>query len=131
MLAEGHMLEAGGSARDIALARQQVVKASGATGPGVMGIMHWQAAQIAGPWRAWNRENDLGPMGCAAAAAAWALTVILETCSVTSLDDERFMKLSDMIVETGQYLPAAQEHLQEIHDSTASLGEDLFPLFGD
>ena len=51
---------------------EQVLKASGAKGPGVMGMMHWQAAQIATPLRAWNRENDLGPMGGAAAATAWS-----------------------------------------------------------
>ena len=94
-------------------------------------MMHWQAAQIATPLRAWNRENDLGPMGGAAAAAAWALTTILQTCKVTSMDHERFMKLSEMIAEAADYLRAAQDHLQKTHTMAADVMEDLFPLFGD
>ncbi|MFI7154409.1 hypothetical protein ACIBO2_56660 [Nonomuraea sp. NPDC050022] len=44
----------------MALARGQVLKASGAAGPGVTGMLHWQACQIAEPLKAWNRKADLG-----------------------------------------------------------------------
>lgn len=71
MLAEGHMLEVGAGGDALVLAREQVLKASGAEGPGVMGMMHWQAAQVAGPLRGWARGGRLGPMGDAVAAAAW------------------------------------------------------------
>lgn len=53
MLAEGRMLSIGAGGDALALARNQVVKASGAEGPRVMGMMHWQAAQVAGPLRGW------------------------------------------------------------------------------
>ncbi|MGH9222543.1 MAG: DUF6245 family protein [Acidimicrobiales bacterium] len=46
MLAEGHMLELGADGDALVLAREQVLKASGAEGPGIMGMMHWQAAQV-------------------------------------------------------------------------------------
>lgn len=127
MLAEGHMLAAGGSPREMILAREQVLKASGAEGPGVMGMMHWQAAQVAGPLRAWAKGGRLGPMGSAAAAAAWALTLILEACTVTDPGDARFAQLSGLITEAGENLGAAHDHLQEIHDTA----EALFTTLGD
>ena len=37
VLAEGHMLEADGGAWEMTLAREQVLKACGATGPGLWG----------------------------------------------------------------------------------------------
>ncbi|MGH7748461.1 MAG: hypothetical protein ACREQ5_27440, partial [Candidatus Dormibacteria bacterium] len=114
---------------ELTLARGQVLKASGATGPGVMGTMHWQAGQIAGPLRGWTRKRNLSPMGGAAAATAWALTLILEACTVTDIEDERFDRLSDMITEARTYLDAAQEHLENIRESAASLAADLFPEF--
>jgi hypothetical protein len=126
MLAEGHMLEAGGGGRQMTLAREQVLKASGAEGPGVMGMMHWQAGQIAGPLRAWSRRRDLGPMGAAAAATAWALTLILEACTVTDVDDARFSQLSDLITEAKEQLMAAQDHLQGIHDLAANVTRLVF-----
>jgi hypothetical protein len=43
-------------------------------------MLHWQAAQIAGPLRGGRASTILGPMGGAAAATAWALTLILEAC---------------------------------------------------
>ncbi|MGH7759545.1 MAG: DUF6245 family protein, partial [Candidatus Dormibacteria bacterium] len=129
MLAEGHMLEAGGGSEELTLAREQVLKASGATGPGVIGIMHWQAGQIAGPWRGWSRSRDLGPMGGAAAATAWALTLILQACTVTDLDDARFDQLSKLIAEARDHLAAAQGHLQGINDAAVGLAADLFPEF--
>jgi hypothetical protein len=121
MLAEGHMLEAGAGAREMTLARDQVLKASGAEGPGVLGVMHWQAAQIATPLRAWARDGELGPMGGAARAAAWALTLILEACTVSDVEDERFTQLAGMLTEAREYLTIAHDHLQGIHDLAASL----------
>lgn len=126
MLAEGHMLAAGGGAQELSLARQQVLKASGAAGPGVMGMLHWQAAQIAGPLRAWGGDGQLGPMGSAAAAAAWALCLILEACTVTDPGDERYPQLGSMITEAGQYLDRAGDHLQGIHDLAGALTTAVF-----
>lgn len=127
MLAEGHMLTAGAGGEELTLARKQVLRASGAEGPGVMGMMHWQAAQIAGPLRGWARSGQLGPMGDAAAAAAWALTRILEACTVTEPEDDRFPYLSDMVTDAAEDLDAARAHLQAIHDAAADLASFLFP----
>jgi hypothetical protein len=130
MMAEGHMLEAGASSDALELARNQVLTASGATGPGVPGMLHWQAAQIAGPLRGWSREHDLGPMGGAAAATAWALTLILEACTVTDVTDARFMGLGRTLDEATEALAAAQRHLQGLRDTARSLAVELFPDLG-
>ncbi len=132
MLAEGHMLELGGGGGDaLALAREQVLKASGAEGPGVMGMMHWQAAQVAGPLRGWARGGRLGPMGDAVAAAAWGLMLTLEACTVTDADDERFSRLSEMVTDAAEQFHAAQEHLERIHGTAVDIASFLFPLGAD
>ncbi len=92
-----------------------------------MGMMHWQAGQVAGPLRSWARTRPLGPMGDAAAAAAWALTLILEACTVTDPDDPRFPALSATTTEAVEHLTAARAHLQGIHDTAASITSLLFP----
>ena len=52
MLAEGRMLEPGIKAGErLSLARTQAFRASGAEGPGFVGVLHWQAAQLAWPLR--------------------------------------------------------------------------------
>jgi len=130
MLAEGHMLEAGAGTEQLTLARSQVLKASGASGPGVAGMLHWQSAQIAGPLRGWSQEHDLGPMGGAAAAAAWALTLILGACTVTDPSDERFLGLSRTLDEATGALAAAQQHLRGLRDTGRNLAEELFPDLG-
>lgn len=119
MLAEGHMLASGGGHEELMLARRQVLKASGATGPGVIGAMHWQAAQIGGALRGWSRSRELGPVGGAAAATAWALTLILEALTVTDVDDERYTQLGDILREARESLEVARERLQEIDDLAA------------
>lgn len=121
------MVAAGAGGEELTLARKQVLRASGAEGPGVMGMMHWQAAQIAGPLRGWARSGQLGPMGDAAAAAAWALTRILEACTVTDPEDDRFPYLSDMVTDAAEDLDTARAHLQAIHDAAADLACFLFP----
>lgn len=66
-------------------------------------------------------------MGDAAAAGAWALTVILEASTVTDAGDDRFSRLSEMITEAAEHLDAARDHLQDIHDAAADLTSVLFP----
>lgn len=131
MLAEGHMLDRGGTGDALVLAREQVLKSSGAQGPAVMGMMHWQAAQVAGPLRGWARGGRLGPMGDAVAAAAWGLMLVLEACTVTDVDDERFPRLSGMVTEALEHLQAAQEHLAGILDTAVDIASLLFPLGPD
>jgi hypothetical protein len=121
MLAEGHMLEQGAGAREMTLARNQVLKASGATGPGVTGMLHWQAGQVAEPLRAWSRKADLGPMGGAAADVSWALVLLLQALTVTDPADPRFADLHKNLAEARERLQAALSHLDDLTDAAAAL----------
>lgn len=69
-------------------------------------------------------------MGGAAAATAWALTLILEACTVTDVADARFMGLSRTLDEATEALAAAQQHLQALRDTARSLAGALFPDLG-
>ncbi|MEU9376980.1 DUF6245 family protein [Streptomyces sp. NPDC048255] len=73
MLTEGHMLAAGAGAKDMSLARQQVLKASGAEGPAVTGVLHWQAGQISQPLKAFDAATAHTSAG--ARQAIWPDTV--------------------------------------------------------
>jgi hypothetical protein len=73
ILAEGRMLESGvESGERLSLARAQALRASGAEGPGFVGVLHWQAAQLAWPLRA-LKDAEQAPLGRALAACSWAL----------------------------------------------------------
>ncbi|MCO6011557.1 hypothetical protein NE236_42065 [Actinoallomurus purpureus] len=125
MLAEGHMLAKGAGAREMTLARNQVIKASGAAGPGVTGMLHWQASQIAEPLRAWTRKADLGPTGNAAADIAWALVILLQATTVTDPGDPRFATLGQNITETIDYLNTAVARLTSLKDAAGDLAAML------
>lgn len=103
------------------LARSQVLKASGVVGPGVTGVLHWQAGQVAEPLRAWSRQADLGPMGGAAADAAWALVLLLQACTVTDPADPRFDDLHTNVAEARECLRKALDHLDDIADMSDAL----------
>uniref|UniRef100_UPI003F4999FA DUF6245 family protein n=1 Tax=Nonomuraea sp. CA-251285 TaxID=3240002 RepID=UPI003F4999FA len=134
MLAEGHMLsrfategrtEAG--ERAMTLGREQVIKASGAEGPGVTGMLHWQAGQIAGPLRGWSKMRDLGPMGNAMAETAWALVLLLQAATVTDPGDARFDTLGETVTEAADLLESAQARLDDLRQAARDLSGYLFP----
>ncbi|MFI0425120.1 DUF6245 family protein [Spongiactinospora sp. 9N601] len=132
MLTEGHMLERGGGAREMTLARNQVINASGASGPGVTGMLHWQAGQIAEPLRAWAAKADLGPIGNAVAEVAWALVLLLEATRVTDPADPRFDGLHDNLTEAIDHLNTAVARLTAVKDTAGDLAGMLaaFGYFG-
>ena len=88
MLAEGHMFAAGAGAKELSLARQQVLKASGADGPGVMGMLHWQTGQVSQLLKGLDEEG-CGPVIAAAARTSSALLALLSCSAVFSTEDER------------------------------------------
>ncbi|MFJ4713872.1 DUF6245 family protein [Streptomyces sp. NPDC088785] len=88
MVTEGNMLEAGAGTEEMALAREQVFKASGADWTGVMGLLHWQTGHV---WNVLNHvnEEETGPLGTAGARVSQALLTLLSCLSVTGADDPR------------------------------------------
>lgn len=132
MLAEGHMLaECDGTteqAEQLGLARNQALQASGATGPGVIGMMHWQAAHVGGLLRGLAKGDQIGPLGSAAAAAAWALVLILDVFSVVDLTDPRKDQLLETIAEAREQLVLAGEHLERMTGMAIDLAAELVDL---
>jgi hypothetical protein len=120
MLSEGHMLAQGAGAPEMSLARQQVIKASGADGPGVMGAMHWQAGQVAQQLKALDREG-CGPVITAAARASGALLALLACSAVFSPEDERAGRIPEELARARQELAEALAELDELPATAAAM----------
>ncbi|MFG3229392.1 DUF6245 family protein [Kitasatospora sp. NPDC048194] len=88
MLTEGHMLAQGAGAEEMSLARRQVLQASGAEGPGVIGVLHWQAGHVSHLLKGLDAQG-CGPVVAAAARTASALLALLACSAVFSTEDER------------------------------------------
>jgi hypothetical protein len=124
MLAEGHMLAAGAGHEEMSLARAQVLKAGGggAHPNAAVGMLHWQAGQIAQPLRALARTHDLGPILGAAAHTAQAL---LTLCAVADPDDARGLEPLALLTDAQTALEDAGDDLERIHDWVTELAAGL------
>ena len=128
MLAEAHMLQdCDGTERQLGLARHQALRASGATGPGLVAVMHWQATHIAQPLRIWA-DNELGPLGAAATATATALMLILETFIGTDSSDQDPAHLPDTLDNVRKQLVAATGYLHSLYEEPLDLPSELTAL---
>lgn len=126
MLAEGHMLAAGAGARELSLARHQVIKASGADGPGAMGAMHWQAGQVSQQLKAMDREG-CGPVIAAAARTSSALLALLACSAVFSPEDERAGQFPEELARAGKELTEALAELDALPATAAAMFPDGVP----
>ncbi|MDJ0464956.1 DUF6245 family protein [Streptomyces sp. H27-C3] len=122
MLAEGHMLAKGAGAPEMTLARQQVIKASGAEGPGVVGALHWQTGHVSQFLKDMD-EGDCGPVIAAAARSARALLALLACSTVTSLEGEGAARILEELDRARKELAEAQAVLDEL----PALAEAMFP----
>ena len=113
MLTEGHMLARGAGGQELGLARQQVIKASGADGPGVLGALHWQAGQVSHVLKGLDAEG-CGPVVAAAARAAGALLALLACSTVLSPEDERAGQVVEDLDRARADLAAAVTELDEL-----------------
>ncbi|MGH3846869.1 MAG: DUF6245 family protein [Pseudonocardiaceae bacterium] len=126
MLAEGHMLAAGAGHEEMSLARAQVLQAGGGGHPNAaVGMLHWQAGQIAQPLRALARTHDLGPILGAAAHTAQALLALLTLCAVADPDDARGLEPLALLTDAQTALEDAGEDLDRIHDWVTELAASL------
>ncbi|WP_353945123.1 DUF6245 family protein [Streptomyces sp. HUAS MG91] len=117
MVTEGNMLEAGAGSGEMALAREQVFKASGADWTGVMGLLHWQTGHV---WSVLKNtsEEERDPLGIVGAHASNALLTLLSCMSVTGADDPRAADVPADLERVRADLVAAVEAL------------DALPAFG-
>nr|CAI60002.1 putative citrate lyase beta chain [Streptomyces tenjimariensis] len=120
MLAEGHMLARGAGAREMALARQQVIKASGADGPGVIGALHWQAGQVSHVLKGLD-EQGCGPVIAAAARSASALLSLLACSAVFSTEDVRAGQIPEELARARTELAQALAELDELPATAAAM----------
>lgn len=117
MVTEGNMLEAGAGPEEMALAREQVFKASGADWTGAMGLLHWQTGHV------WNflkntGEEEPSPLGTAGAHASNALLHLLSCMSVTGPDDPRAADVPADLHSARADLVAAVEALDALAAAT-------------
>ncbi|MEV7681498.1 DUF6245 family protein [Streptomyces sp. NPDC088341] len=120
MLAEGHMLAKGAGAQEMTLARQQVIKASGAEGPGVVGALHWQTGHVSQFLKGMDEEG-CGPVIAAAARSASALLALLACSTVTSLEDGGAGQIVEELDRARTALAEAQAELDELPATAAAM----------
>ncbi|MYT74240.1 MULTISPECIES: DUF6245 family protein [unclassified Streptomyces] len=126
MVTEGNMLEAGAGSEEMALAREQVFKASGADWTGVIGLLHWQTGHV---WNALKTmsEEDHEPLGTVGAHASNALLNLLSCMSVTGADDPRAADVPADLERVRADLVAAVEALDALPVSGTEVSSDGTP----
>jgi hypothetical protein len=125
MLAEARMLEPDTKPGErLSLARAQALRASGAEGPGFVGVLHWQAAQMAWPLRA-LKDAEQAPLGRALAACSWALVSMLQAMSLAEPSGSHAGEVADALAAAREELVAAQRHLDALDDQMADLAGEL------
>jgi hypothetical protein len=125
MLAEGHMLAQCAGTREMTLARNQVLKASGAEGPGVIGMLHWQTGQVAHLLKGIDEKGG-GPVIAVAAKAASALLSLLATCSVFDPTDERASQIPALLDSARADLDEALAAVNALPSAAAATAAALF-----
>ncbi|MGW0604135.1 DUF6245 family protein [Streptomyces sp. NPDC002640] len=120
MVTEGRMLEGGAGGRELGLAREQVLKASGADGVGVMGVLHWQAGQVRQLLNAMN-EGGAGPIVEAAGHASNALLDLLACTTVTAVDDVRAAEIPEQLVRARRALEAGIAAIDALPGAVAEM----------
>ncbi|MEW1677963.1 DUF6245 family protein [Streptomyces noursei] len=121
MVTEGNMLAAGAGSQEMSLAREQMLKASGADGPGVIGVMHWQTGHVWAFLKAMD-DPECGPLGTAAARTSGALLTLLSCMSVTDTNDARAATIyPDDLERVRADLVAAVEALDALPATAAAM----------
>lgn len=126
MVTEGRMLEGGADGRELGLAREQVFKASGADGVGIMGVLHWQAGQVRQPLKTMN-EGGAGPIVEAAMHASDALLDLLACTTVTSVDDVRAAEIPEQLIRARRALEAGIAAIDALPGAAAEMFPEAFP----
>jgi hypothetical protein len=99
----------------LSLARAQALRASGAEGPGFVGVLHWQAAQLAWPLRA-LKDSEEAPLGRALAACSWALVSMLQAMSPAERSGSQAGEVAGAMAAAHEELAAAHRHLDALDE---------------
>ncbi|MGZ6693281.1 MAG: hypothetical protein ACXVHQ_38510, partial [Solirubrobacteraceae bacterium] len=108
----------------LSLARAQALRASGAEGPGFVGVLHWEAAQLAWPLRA-LKDAEEAPLGRALAACSWALVSMLQAMGLAEPSGSKAGEVAGALAAAREELAAAQRHLDALDEQIADLAGEL------
>ena len=95
--------------------RGEAWRAAGATGEGTAILLHYTAMRLASEVRAISQQlpADLGVMS-AAAGVAQALKLLLEVCTVRSIDDPRAAAVTANLARASDQLATVAEGIEEL-----------------
>ena len=89
-----------------------------------MGVLHWQAAQLAWPLRA-LKDAEEAPLGRALAAYSWALVSMLQAMSLAEPSGSQAGEVAGAMAAAREELAGAQHHLDALDEQTADLADEL------
>lgn len=108
--------------------RHEAWQAAGTDGEGIMILLHYTALRLAAELRvvAERLPVDLGVMG-AAAGAAEALRLLLEVCTVRSLDDPRAGAVTTNLSRASDQLAVAAERIDTLFAAARDVTSIISP----
>jgi hypothetical protein len=126
-----HVMAAEVAAHDAGVAggyRAQAWQAAGATTEGIAILLHYTAMRLCAELQAISERlpADLGVMG-AAAGAAEALKLLLEVCTVRSLDDPRADAVTTNLARAADQLSTATDRIEELFAAARDVAAIIHP----
>jgi len=108
--------------------RAEAWRAAGATSEGTAILLHYTAMRLASEVRAISERlpADLGVMG-AAAGAADALKLLLEVCTVRSMDDPRAAAVTANLARASGQLATAAERIDTLFAAARDVSTIISP----
>jgi hypothetical protein len=108
--------------------RHEAWRAAGADGEGIMILLHYTALRLAAELQIIGEHLpvDLGVMG-AAAGAADALKLLLEVCTVRSMDDPRAGAVTTNLSRASDQLAVAVERIDTRFATTRDIASIISP----
>ena len=108
--------------------RGEAWRAAGATGEGTAILLHYTAMRLASEVRAISERlpADLGVIG-AADGAAGALKLLLEVCTVRSMDDPRAAAVTANLARASDQLATAAERIDTLFAAARDVATIISP----
>ena len=108
--------------------RHEAWRAAGADSEGIMILLHYTALRLAAELRIIGEHLpvDLGVMG-AAAGAAEALKLLLEVCTVRSMDDPRAAAVTTNLSRASDQLAVAAEQIDTLFAAAGDVASIISP----
>jgi hypothetical protein len=130
-LAHAMSVEYVASTTGVGISRGSAWSAAGATNEGTAVLLHYSAMRLAGDLRFISDRLpvDLGVMG-AAAGSAEALKLLLEVCTVRSMDDPRSEFITTNLVRAADQLTVAAETISALFAAGRDVAASIMDAAG-